>query len=282
MDKLKISFIGAGNMACSLIGGLIADGKTATDINITDINTEQLNTLQQHFGVNICQSNVEATEAADILVLAVKPQVLKQVAEEIHDSVQKKQPLVISIAAGIQEKDINRWLGDDVAIVRTMPNTPSLIQTGASGLYANNKVSSEQRNIAETIMRAVGVAVWVDNEQQMDAVTAISGSGPAYYFLFMEAMQTAGQELGLDAETARLLTLQTAVGATKMALESDDDCATLRQRVTSPGGTTEQALRTFEEGGLRQLIKQAVTAAVKRSQELAKILGENHSGEKHT
>ena len=275
MDKLKISFIGAGNMACSLIGGLIADGKTPADINITDNNTEQLNKLQQHFGVNVCQSNIEATEAADILVLAVKPQVLKQVTEEISETVQCKQPLIVSIAAGVQEKDINRWLGNNVAIVRTMPNTPSLIQTGATGLYANDKVSSEQRNIAETIMRAVGVAVWVDSEKQMDAVTAISGSGPAYYFLFMEAMEAAGRELGLDTETARLLTLQTAVGATKMALESSEDCATLRQRVTSPGGTTEQALRTFEEGDLRQLIKQAVTAAAKRSQELAKILGED-------
>ncbi|HHJ80991.1 MAG TPA: pyrroline-5-carboxylate reductase [Candidatus Tenderia electrophaga] len=277
MDNLKISFIGAGNMACSLIGGLIADGMTPANINIADINNEQLNKLQQHFGVTICPSNSAATDAADVLVLAVKPQGLKQVAEEIHNNVQSNKPLVISIAAGIQAQDINRWLGNDVAIVHPMPNTPSLIQTGATGLYANDKVTDDQRNIAETIMRAVGVAVWVKNEQQMDVVTAISGSGPAYYFLFMEAMQAAGEELGLDAETARLLTLQTAFGATKMALESSDDCATLRQRVTSPGGTTEQALHTFEEGQLRQLIKQAVTAATKRSQELAQLLGEKHT-----
>ncbi len=277
MEKLNISFIGAGNMACSLIGGLLADGKTPANIHIADTNPERLSSLQQRFAVTLCQSNSAATEAADILVLAVKPQGLKQVAEEIRDSVQAKQPLVISIAAGVQEKDINRWLGSDVAIVRTMPNTPSLIQTGASGLYANDKVTEQQRNIAETIMRAVGVAVWVDSEQQMDVVTAISGSGPAYYFLFMEAMQAAGQELGLDAETARLLTLQTAFGATKMALESSEECATLRQRVTSPGGTTEQALYTFEEGELRKLIKQAVTAAAKRSQELAQLLGEEHT-----
>lgn len=275
MEKLNISFIGAGNMASSLIGGILADSKTPVNIHIADTNPEQLSALQQRFAVTICESNIAATEAADILILAVKPQGLKQVAEEIRGSVQSKQPLVISIAAGIQEKDINRWLGNDVAIVRTMPNTPSLIQTGASGLYANNKVTEDQRNIAETIMRAVGVAVWVENEQQMDAVTAISGSGPAYYFLFMEAMQAAGQELGLNEETARLLTLQTAFGATKMALESSEDCATLRQRVTSPGGTTEQALHTFEQGQLRQLIKQAVTAAAKRSQELAQLLGED-------
>ncbi len=277
MKKLNISFIGAGNMASSLIGGLLADGKTPANIHIADTNPEQLDRLQQHFAVTICQSNNAATEAADILVLAVKPQGLKQVAEEIRDSVQSKKPLVISIAAGIQEKDINRWFGNDVAIVRTMPNTPSLIQTGATGLYANDKVTDEQRNIAETIMRAVGLAVWVENEQLMDVVTAISGSGPAYYFLFMEAMQIAGEELGLDAETARLLTLQTAFGATKMALESSDSCATLRQRVTSPGGTTEQALLTFEEGQLRQLIQQAVTAAAKRSQELAQLLGDKQT-----
>jgi len=275
MEKLNISFIGAGNMASSLIGGLLEDGKTPADIHIADSNPEQLSALQQRFAVTVCKSNNAATEAADILVLAVKPQGLKQVAEEIRDSVQSKQPLVISIAAGVQEKDINRWLGNNVAIVRAMPNTPSLIQTGASGLYANDKVTEDQRNIAETIMRAVGVAVWVDNEQQMDAVTAISGSGPAYYFLFMEAMQAAGEELGLDAKTARLLTLQTAFGATKMALESSEDCATLRQRVTSPGGTTEQALNTFEQGDLRQLIKQAATAAANRSQELAQLLGED-------
>ncbi len=277
MEKLNISFIGAGNMACSLIGGLLADGKTPANIHIADTNQEQLSALQQRFAVTVCQSNRAATDAADILVLAVKPQGLKQVAEEIRDSVQSKQPLVISIAAGVQEKDINRWLGNNIAIVRTMPNTPSLIQTGASGLYANDKVTEDQRNIAETIMRAVGVAVWVENEQQMDAVTAISGSGPAYYFLFMEAMQAAGQELGLNAETARLLTLQTAFGATKMALESNEECATLRQRVTSPGGTTEQALNTFEQGELRKLIKQAVAAAAKRSQELAQLLGEEHT-----
>jgi pyrroline-5-carboxylate reductase len=276
MDKLNISFIGAGNMATSLIGGLLADDKTPASINIADVNSEQLAKLQKRFAVTVCQSNSEATEAADILILAVKPQGLRAVAEEIRDSVQDKQPLVVSIAAGVREQDINRWLGNDVAIVRAMPNTPALIQTGATALYANNKVSDDQRNIAETIMRAVGVALWIKDEQQMDAVTALSGSGPAYFFLFMEAMETAARELGLDAESARLLTLQTAFGTTKMALESSDECATLRQRVTSPGGTTEQALRTFEAGDLRQLVKQAITAAAKRSEELAQQLGEDN------
>ncbi len=240
MDKLNISFIGAGNMASSLIGGLLADGKTPASINIADVNSEQLTKLQNRYAITVCQSNSEAAETADILILAVKPQSLRAVAEEIRDSVQNKQLLVISIAAGVREQDINRWLGNDVAIVRAMP---------------------------------VGIALWIKTEQQMDAVTALSGSGPAYFFLFMEAMETAARELGLDAEAARLLTLQTAFGATKMALESSDECATLRQRVTSPGGTTERALSTFEAGNLRQLVKQAITDAAKRSEELAQQLG---------
>lgn len=273
MDTPKISFIGAGNMTNSLIGGLLAHGKAATDISIADINHAQLDALQQRFSVAACQSNSEAVETADILLLAVKPQGLKAVADEIRDSVQRKQPLVISIAAGVREQEINCWLGDDVAIVRAMPNTPALIQTGATALYANNKVSPEQRNLAETILRAVGVTVWIDEEQHMDVVTALSGSGPAYFFLFMEAMESAGRELGLDADITRLLTLQTAFGATKLALESSEDCKTLRERVTSPGGTTEQALRTFEDGDLRQLVKHAIEAAAKRSEELTQELG---------
>lgn len=273
MDTPKISFIGAGNMTNSLIGGLLAHGKAATDISISDINHTQLDALQQRFSVTVCQSNSEAVETADILLLSVKPQGLRAVADEIRDSVQRKQPLVISIAAGIRERDINRWLGENVAIVRAMPNTPALIQTGATALYANNKVSPEQRNLAETILRAVGVTVWIDEEQHMDTVTALSGSGPAYFFLFMEAMESAGRELGLDADTTKLLTLQTAFGATKLALESSEDCKTLRERVTSPGGTTEEALRIFEEGDLRQLVKHAIEAAAKRSEELAQQLG---------
>lgn len=273
MEKLKISFIGAGNMAASLIGGLLADGKAPATIHIADIDAERLGALRQRFAVTVCDSNRAAAEAADILVLAVKPQSLKGVAEEISDSVQKTQPLVISIAAGVREQAINRWLGGNVAVVRVMPNTPALIQTGASALYANDKVTAGQRNAAETILRAVGIALWLDDETGMDAVTALSGSGPAYFFLFMEAMEAAGRELGLDTDSARLLTLQTAFGATKMALESSKDCATLRQRVTSPGGTTEQALRVFEAGNLRGLIKEAVMAAAKRSEELARQFG---------
>ncbi len=186
---------------------------------------------------------------------------------------QDQQPLVISIAAGIRTPDLARWLGADTAIVRAMPNTPALVQSGATGLFANAHVRDQQRDLAETILRAVGLTLWVEQEDQLDLVTALSGSGPAYFFLVMEALQEAASKLGLPAETARLLALQTAFGASRMALESDEDAAALRQRVTSPGGTTEQALRVLEEGGLRNLMEQALTAAARRSRELADQFG---------
>ena len=269
----NISFIGGGNMARSLIGGLIADGRDPATIWVSDNNDDQLLHLQQQFRINVSSSNIEAANAADTLILAVKPQVMHRVAAELNPPVQRRKPLVISIAAGIREEDINRWLGGDVAIVRAMPNTPSLIQTGATALFANSQVSAAQRNSAETILRSVGLALWIDDEALMRTVTALSGSGPAYFFLFIEALEEAARNLGLTDETARLLALQTAFGATKMALESDENCATLRQRVTSPGGTTEQAIRAFEAGGLRQLVATALNAAANRSDELAEELG---------
>jgi pyrroline-5-carboxylate reductase len=203
----------------------------------------------------------------------VKPQVLEQVATSIAPAVQKGQPLVISIAAGVLERNIEGWLGGDIALVRTMPNTPAMIQVGATVLHANGLVSNEQKSLAETVLRAVGLTQWVEDETLLDAVTALSGSGPAYFFLVMEAMEDAAVELGLSAETAHLLTLQTALGAARMAMESSDTPATLREKVTSPGGTTEAALNRFEEGGLRGLFTQALTQARDRSVELSKILG---------
>ncbi len=273
MNSLNISFIGAGNMARSLINGLLADGRDPATIWISDRNDDQRLQLEQQFQLHATASNIEAANNSDIVILAVKPQVMQEVCIELRDSVQQKKPLLISIAAGIREEDINRWLGGDVAIVRAMPNTPALIQTGATALYANKQVSAAQRNSAETILRAVGLTLWIKDEVMMHAVTALSGSGPAYFFLFIEAMEEAARNLGLTDETARLLALQTAFGATKMALESDENCATLRQRVTSPGGTTEQAIRAFEAGGLRQLVATALNAAANRSNELAEELG---------
>lgn len=273
MSTPNISFIGAGNMARSLISGLIADGRDPATIWISDRNDDQRLLLEQQFHLHATASNIEAAENSDIVILAVKPQVMQTVCQELRDTVQQKRPLVVSIAAGIRELDINRWLGGDVAIVRAMPNTPSLIKTGATALFANSRVSSAQRNNAETILRAVGLALWIEDEALMRAVTALSGSGPAYFFLFIEAMEEAARDLGLADETARLLALQTAFGATKMALESPENCATLRRRVTSPGGTTEQAILTFENNGLRALVAKALSAAANRSDELAQELG---------
>ncbi len=274
MGNSTIGFIGGGNMARSLIGGLIADGRSADSIWVSDTNAEQLGQLQHSFGINTTSNNAEVVEHADIVIMAVKPQMMKEVAQGVSEAVQAKQPMVMSIAAGILEESLNRWLGGNIAVVRTMPNTPSLIQTGATALWANALVSEAQRNEAETIMRAVGIAIWLDEEKQMDTVTALSGSGPAYFFMFMEAIEDAAKKLGLPEESVKLLTLQTALGAAKMAMESPEDCATLRKRVTSPGGTTEQAINTFEKGDLRSLVNSALKAAANRSAELAEQLGE--------
>jgi len=269
----SICFIGAGNMAQSLIGGLIASGYNKQNIIATDPAKESRDAVTEKFGIQCFGDNAEAVNKADIVVLAVKPQILESVCQTILDAVKNTKPLIISIAAGIRSKDINRWLGGNVAVVRTMPNTPALIQTGATGLFANESVSQEQQSQAEHILRAAGITVWVDDETKLDAVTALSGSGPAYYFLFMESMEQAGQQLGLDAKTAHFLALQTALGAAKMALESHQDFASLRQNVTSPNGTTEKAIQSFQADGLPDIISKAMKAAQNRAVELADELG---------
>ena len=275
MNNTTLTFIGGGNMAASLIAGLIADGWDPARIRVADNSHKRLQQLSQQFPISTSTDNCDAADQTDIIVLAVKPQVMKSVAVELASLVARQQPLVISIAAGIPAGALGNWLGKSTAIVRTMPNTPAMVQSGATALYANEHVSEEQRSIAESILRAVGVAIWVEDEAQMDAVTALSGSGPAYFFLFMEALQAAGVELGLPQETARLLALQTAFGAAKMALESNEDAATLRRQVTSPGGTTEHAIRAFQEGALETLVSKALLAAAKRSRELATEFGSN-------
>ena len=273
MNNTTLTFIGGGNMAGSLIGGLIADDWDPARIRVADTSTQRLEQLSQQFPIKTTTSNTDAADQADIIVLAVKPQVIKSVAQELADIVTQQQPLVVSIAAGIPASALGNWLGKSTAIVRAMPNTPAMVQSGAAALYANASVSEDQRSIAESILRAVGIVIWVDDEAQMDAVTALSGSGPAYFFLFMEALQMAGQELGLPKDTARLLALQTAFGAAKMALESNEDAATLRHQVTSPGGTTEHAIRTFQEGEFETLVSKALLAAATRSRELAAEFG---------
>lgn len=273
MKKPNIAFIGAGNMAGSLVAGLVGDGLDPAQIRVSDPDSGKRQALADQFGIAVFPDNHAAVAGADVVTLAVKPQILRMAAEDLADSVQTGQPLVISVAAGIRAPDLSRWLGGNVPVVRAMPNTPALVRSGATALYANSRVSAEQRDLAESILRAVGLTLWLDDEAQMDAVTALSGSGPAYFFLIMEAMQDAAQQLGLTAQTARLLTLQTAFGAAKMALESTDDPATLRQRVTSPGGTTERALEVLENGALRGLFLKALQAAAARSRELAEQAG---------
>ncbi|WP_026329720.1 pyrroline-5-carboxylate reductase [Thiomicrorhabdus arctica] len=268
-----ICFIGAGNMAQSLIGGLLASGYSKAHIFATDPTSVQRDQITQTFGIHCFADNNEAIAKADIVVLAVKPQILQSVCKDIRASIQAKSCMVISVAAGIRSLDINRWLGGEVSIVRTMPNTPALIQTGATGLFANPFVSANQKSQAEHILRAAGITIWVDDEQQLDIVTALSGSGPAYYFLFMEAMEEAAKKMGLDAKTAHLLTMQTALGAAKMVMESQQDCATLRRNVTSPNGTTESAIKRFEESNLRQTVEGAMLCAQNRAKELADELG---------
>lgn len=274
MDHPVITFIGGGNMAASLIGGLVSDGWEPSRIRVAEPRAERGQSLADRYGIQTYTDNRQACSEVDVVVLAVKPQAVRTVAEEISATVHSRAALVISIAAGVREPDIRRWLGGDGAVVRSMPNTPALVQTGATGLYANAQVDDRQRDLAETILRAVGLTLWVDREEMLDAITALSGSGPAYFFLLMEALEQAGHELGISVEDARLLTLQTALGAAKMALESSDAPATLREKVTSPGGTTERALAVLEQGGLRPLVSKALEAARTRAVELGDALGD--------
>lgn len=270
MNIQKIGFIGGGNMASSLLSGLIASGHSPQHLWVSDINPETLTTLAKNLNVNTSASNDELINAVDVVVLAVKPQTLGSVAKSAASLIQQKKSLVVSIAAGISQHSLSQWLGADTAIVRCMPNTPALVLTGATALHANLQVTPEQRNLAENIMRAVGIALWVNEESELDAVTAVSGSGPAYYFLLMEAMEKAALELGLNEVTARLLVQQTALGAAKIGLESSESPEQLRKRVTSPGGTTQKAIETFEQGGFTELVSKALHAARDRSIEMSK------------
>lgn len=272
---IKISFIGGGNMANSLIGGLLANDYSARCITVAEPDENKLTQLEKQFAVSTNTDNNTAVADADVVILAVKPQILQTVCRDIADSIQKNTPLIISIAAGIRGNDINRWLGNGCALVRCMPNTPSLIQLGATGLFANSAVSDEQKQIAENILSAVGITLWVAHEDLLDAVTAVSGSGPAYFFLLMEAMQKAGENLGLEADTAKRLTLQTALGAAQMAINSDDMPAVLREKVTSKGGTTEAAISYFQNHKFEQTVLDALTEARDRAAEMAKTLGKD-------
>lgn len=272
MQDITIAFIGGGNMARSLIGGLVSDGVPPERIRVADPGAEQRRDLSTRFGVTTDTDNIRIATGADVIVLAVKPQVMREVAASLGPAV-GPDTLLVSIAAGVREVDLRAWIGGDPAIVRVMPNTPALVRSGAAALYANARARDDQRQAAESIMRAGGLTVWVEDEALLDAVTALSGSGPAYYFLVMEAMEQAGIEMGLPPDVARLLTIQTAFGAAKMALEADEGPADLRARVTSPGGTTERAITTLRGGDLEDLFRRALIAARDRARELGDLLG---------
>jgi pyrroline-5-carboxylate reductase len=270
MTKSTIAIIGAGHMGISLLGGLIANGYPAEKIFLAEPAMEKLEHAKERFNIHITTNNALAVKTADVIILAVKPEKVAPVSKELSSVIhERKPPLVISVAAGIREENIQQWLGGrNVPIVRAMPNTPALIGCGATALYANRFISTKQHSLSESILRSVGIVVWVEDEKLMDVVTALSGSGPAYFYLMMEAMQKAGEELGLPCEVARLLTVQTAYGAARLTLESEKTLMELRQQAMTPGGTTEQGVRVLEEKNIRETIAAALKAATMRAEEL--------------
>ncbi|KAF3997394.1 pyrroline-5-carboxylate reductase [Glaciimonas immobilis] len=270
-QNLKISFIGGGNMASALIGGLAGTVTDGGNIHVVDVNPDALQHLAQQFGVTSSATIDAAISASDVVVLAVKPQQMKQVVDKLLPYIHGQ--LVLSIAAGIQAIDLSRWLNGHDAIVRCMPNTPALIGKGITGMVATRGVSEEQRAMADLILCAVGSTIWLDDEALIDAVTAISGSGPAYVFYFIEAMQQAAQELGLTAQQGNALAIATFVGASHLAAESADPISVLRERVTSKGGTTYAALNSLEESGVKASIIAAAKAAAVRGKELGAEFG---------
>ena len=270
MESLTISFIGAGNMAASIIGGLVAEGCDPGRIRASDPDAEALEALAGRYGIRACGSNPEAVAGAQTVILAVKPQVMSPVVREIAAAVAAEKAVAVSIAAGITIASLEGGLGKEAAIVRCMPNTPALLGQGATALFANPRATATQREQAQTVLGAVGEVCWVPEEKQLDAVTALSGSGPAYFFLLLEAMMAAGEALGLSPDISRRLSLQTGLGATRMAAETEAETAELRRRVTSPGGTTERALAAFEAAGFREAVLGAMQAAAHRAEELGR------------
>ena len=275
----SIAFIGGGNMARSLIGGMVARGVPGASIRVAEPVAEVREALAREFGVHACAEAVEAVGGAGTWMFAVKPQVMRAVCRSLAPQARDARPLAVSIAAGITTAQMARWLGDadgdTVAVVRAMPNTPALLGAGVTGLFANPRVDADGRKRAEALLSAAGKTVWIEDEALMDAVTAVSGSGPAYVFLLAEAMEDAGIAEGLPADAARALALQTVLGAARMLTESEEAPAELRRRVTSPGGTTQAAVETFEAGGLRALVARAVHNAAERGRQLSQANDED-------
>ena len=271
---MKIAFIGGGNMASALIAGLAGKLTAGANIHVVDPNADALERLRTQYGVTTASVSDAAVSAADVMVLAVKPQSMREVAAQLLPLIDAaRAPLVVSIAAGIRSADLSRWLGGYGAIVRCMPNTPALIGMGITGMAATDGVSAQQKQAADDILRAVGLTVWLDDEAQIDAVTAISGSGPAYVFYFIEAMQQAAAELGLSDEQGTQLALATFAGAAQLATQSSEPVALLRERVTSKGGTTYAALTSMEDSGVKAAIVKGAKAAAARGKELGDELG---------
>ena len=265
----SIAFVGGGNMARSLVGGLVAQGRDPASIHVAEPVAALREALRADFGVVAFEQGAQAVEGAGTWVFATKPQVLRGVCESLAPQAQAARPLVVSIAAGITAAQLDRWLGGGLPVVRAMPNTPALLGAGVTGLFASDAVDADGRDFAESLLAAAGRTVWTDDEAQIDAVTGVSGSGPAYVFLLAEAMTDAGIAEGLPPETARILALQTVLGAARMLTESDVDAVELRRRVTSPNGTTQAAIETFEAGGFRELVAAAIHAARLRGAELS-------------
>ena len=274
MKHLTITFIGGGNMTRSLVVGLIASGYDPKKITVTNRGAEKLAFFRDQLGMPTTQNNREGASHADVLVLSVEPLQIKAVCEELKETIIDKRPLIISVINGATVGFMREIIGMEVPIVRAMPNTPASVGAGATGLYASASVSDEQKNTAEAIFRAAGMVLWLDGEDQINVVTAISGCGPAYVFLIMEAIQATGEAMGLSPEAARLLTLETVLGAARMAIETDQDVVQLRQFITAAGGSTERAINALEVGGIRSLMANAMNAARDRAEELAKKLSE--------
>ena len=273
-NSSTISFIGAGNMASAIIGGMLDNGYQAGNIWVSAPDDSHLQALRDRFGVSVTTDNRYCAQQADMVVLAVKPQVMAEVCRDIAPVVQNTRPLLVSIAAGLASDTLDGWLGGGLPLVRVMPNTPSLVGKGAAGLFANAAVTAEQKTMVQSVFESIGSALWVDDEEQLHGVTALSGSGPAYFFLMLEALEAAATEAGIAPETARELAIQTMAGAAEMAARSEHDPAQLKRNVMSPGGTTERAINTFEDGGMRGLVQKAYNAAFERSQEMSKELAD--------
>ena len=270
---MKVTFVGGGNMASALIGGLLQGVVNAAELAVIEPDEARAAQLAATFGVRAAFS-ADLMDDADVIVLAVKPQQLRAVAQGLAERLRPGQ-LVVSIAAGIRLADLSRWLGGHQRLVRVMPNTPALVGAGVSGVYAPEVIDAAGREQVTAILAATGRVVWVDSEDRIDAITAISGSGPAYVFYFIEALQQAAEQLGFDADSARSLALGTFDGAVKLALTSPDSPAVLRAKVTSKGGTTERALHIMQEAALPEIIARAAAGAATRSQELAVMLGQD-------